>query len=211
MGFFRVENLSKSFGGMKAVDDLSFEVNEGEILSLIGPNGAGKTTVFNLITSFLKPTGGNIIFEDENITNTLSHKIAKRGIVRIFQLDNLFLDMTVLDNLDIAHHLDCKASLPGYFFNSKRARKDHVKFKESSIKLLKYFDLLPYQSELARSLAHGHKRALAIAIAMAAQPRRFMAPGRGISQIPVEPFVNSPPFKRVRRVASPKRIVIMAK
>jgi branched-chain amino acid transport system ATP-binding protein len=170
MGFFKVKNLSKHFGGMKAVDGLNIEVNRGEILSLIGPNGAGKTTVFNLITAFIKPTAGSITFQNEDITQLKTHKIASKGIIRIFQQNNLYLDMSVLDNLSIAHHLECSAGLIGYFLNSKNARNDQRKFEESSINIMEYFQLIQYKDETVRNLSHGHKRAMAMANALAAHP-----------------------------------------
>jgi branched-chain amino acid transport system ATP-binding protein len=174
MGFLEIKGLTKDFGGLTAVDKLDFHVNEGEILSLIGPNGAGKSTVFNLITSFLKPSQGSILFRNEDITHLNTYKIAAKGIIRIFQQNSLFDEMTVLQNVMVAHHLFCISGSWECFLNLPRAVRDDQVVQESASQLLEYFGLLSLKSELARGLPHGHKRALAMAIAMAAKPKLLL-------------------------------------
>ena len=105
MTIFSVKNLSISFGGLKALANISFDVEAGEIFSIIGPNGAGKTTLFNLITGFLRPNAGKILFEGKDITGQQPHSIAEKGIIRTFQLTNLFSDFTVQENVVASCHL----------------------------------------------------------------------------------------------------------
>jgi len=172
--FLEVKGLTKNFGGLIAVNKLNFGVKEGEILGLIGPNGAGKSTVFNLITSYLKSNSGEIIFRNQDITHLKTHKIAAIGIVRTFQQNNLFMDMTVYQNVVIAHHLLCTAGKCGQYWNSKQARSDERRFKESAMKILDDFGLRKYQDEKARNLPHGHQRMLGAAIGMALKPKLFL-------------------------------------
>jgi branched-chain amino acid transport system ATP-binding protein len=169
-----IRDLTKYFGGLAAVDGLAFDVEQGEIVALIGPNGAGKSTVFNLITSYFKPTRGTVSFLGKNMTSMGMHEVAREGIVRTFQETNLFKEMTSLQNVVIAHHLRCRASDWGQFFYSPRARKDEEEIKESARAILEYLGLLPYQDELVRNLPHGHQRALEIAVGMATNPKLLL-------------------------------------
>ena len=171
MALLEVKELTKIFGGLAAVNELSFKVNEGEILSLIGPNGAGKSTVFNLITAYHSPSRGSVSFQGKQISQLKTHQIARMGVVRTFQETNVYKDMTVLRNVMIANHLHCQASDWGHFFGSRQARQDEREVNRRTSELLEYFDLLPYRNEIARSLPHGHLRALEIAMGMAADPK----------------------------------------
>src|SRR6476646_6290319 len=117
----QVSHLSKRFGGLVAVNDVSFSVREGEILCVIGPNGAGKSTLFKLISSFLRPTGGEVLFKGGRISGLAPHIVARRGVVRTFQETTIFKGMTVRDNVIIAHHLRSRASLLGFYAGSKAA------------------------------------------------------------------------------------------
>jgi branched-chain amino acid transport system ATP-binding protein len=170
MSLLQVKDLTKRFGGLTAVNGVSFEVKEGEILSVIGPNGAGKSTLFKLITSFLKPSHGTITFKGEDITHLPPHVVARKGIVRTFQETNIFKEMTALQNVVLAHHLRCRASSWGIFFNSRQARKDEIEFHQSALEILTYLGLAALKDEEARNLPHGHLRALEIAVALAANP-----------------------------------------
>src|SRR5918911_3333095 len=128
MSLLRVQNLTKRFGGLLAVNDVSFDVEEGEILSVIGPNGAGKSTLFKLISSFLKPTTGEVRLKGERISGMAPHIAARKGVVRTFQETTIFKNMSVRDNVIIAHHLRSKASLAGFYFGSPTARGDEQAF-----------------------------------------------------------------------------------
>lgn len=166
-----VKGLTKKFGGLTAVNDVSFGVVAGEILSVIGPNGAGKSTLFKLIASFLKPTSGEVLFNGERISNLAPHIAARKGVVRTFQETTIFRSMTVRDNVIIAHHLRSKATLPGFFLNSKQARADEVEFARSADEILNFLGLDGIADETAKNLPHGHLRALGIAIGLATSPK----------------------------------------
>jgi branched-chain amino acid transport system ATP-binding protein len=156
------------------VNGVSFEVSEGEILSVIGPNGAGKSTLFKLITSFLRPSAGRIVFEGEEISRLSPHRVARRGIVRTFQETTIFREMSALRNVVIAHHLRCGASSLGLFLGSRRARDDEAAFVESASEILDYLGLGAVKHEQARNLPQGHLRALGIAVALAAEPKLLL-------------------------------------
>ena len=171
MSMIAVAGLSKRFGGLLAVDDVGFTVAEREIFSVIGPNGAGKSTLFKLITGFLRPTAGSVQLEGEELTGHAPHTVARRCVVRTFQETTIFRQMTTLDNVVVAHHLQSDASLAGFYFASRRARADEAAFRTSAQEILEWLGLGELADTPARSLPHGHLRALGIAIALAAQPR----------------------------------------
>ena len=165
-----VKGMTKRFGGLTAVNDVSFVVNEREILSVIGPNGAGKSTLFKLISSFLKPTSGEVTFKGERISSLAPHIAARKGVVRTFQETTIFRNMTVRDNVIIAHHLRSKASLLGYFFGTMAAKQDEADFGSSADEILGFLGLNVISDEVAKNLPHGHLRALGIAIGLATNP-----------------------------------------
>ena len=174
MALLTVENLEKRFGGLIAVNDISFEVESGEIFSIIGPNGAGKSTLFKLITSFTRPTSGRVIFEGEDITRLPAHVVARKGVVRTFQETTIFKEMTVVENVIVAHHLRSRASSLGFFVNSPLARRDEQDFRESANSIIEILGLETVRNEQARNLPHGYLRELGIAIAMAAEPKALL-------------------------------------
>jgi branched-chain amino acid transport system ATP-binding protein len=171
MSLLRVQDVTKRFGGLVAVNDVSFDVEEGQILSVIGPNGAGKSTLFKLITSFLRPTAGRVLFNGEEITGLQPHLVARRGIVRTFQETTIFKEMTALENVVVAHHLRVHAGTLGIYLASPTARADERAFRASAAEILEYLGLGAVKDARARNLPHGYLRALGIALAMAAQPR----------------------------------------
>ena len=136
-----VKALTKRFGGLTAVNDVSFAVNEKEILSVIGPNGAGKSTLFKLISSFLSPTSGEVTFKGERISNQSPHIAARKGVVRTFQETTIFRNMSVRDNVIVAHQLRARASLLGFFLGSAEARRDEARFAESADEILSFLGL----------------------------------------------------------------------
>ena len=174
MALLEARDLTKYFGGLAAVNGLDFDVNDGEILALIGPNGAGKSTVFNLITSYLMPTRGTIVFQGGNIERLKTHQIAGLGVVRTFQETNLYREMSVLQNMMIAHHLRCRTNDWGHFFYTRQEREDMKDFNRSSVEILEYFELLPHKDETVRNLPHGQLRKLEIAVGMAANPKLLL-------------------------------------
>ncbi|WVT75791.1 ABC transporter ATP-binding protein (plasmid) [Sinorhizobium chiapasense] len=162
--------LTKRFGGLVAVNDVSFSVREREILSVIGPNGAGKSTLFKLVASFLRPTEGEVRFKGQRISGLSPHVVARKGVVRTFQETTIFKNMTVRDNVVTAHHLRSSATLAGFYFGSASARSDLDAFGRSADEILDFLGLGPMQAEIASNLPHGHLRALGIAIALATDP-----------------------------------------
>jgi branched-chain amino acid transport system ATP-binding protein len=150
------DDLSRRFGGLLAVSNLSFEVREGEVLGLIGPNGAGKSTTFNVISGFYRPTAGRLTFRGENITGLSASAISRRGLVRTFQHGSLMRDMTVHDNILIGALRAVR---------DRRARQQRVRETAELLGLGGFLDTL------AGSLPHGHQRMLSIAIALAARPK----------------------------------------
>ncbi len=166
----QVKGITKRFGGLIAVNGVSFEVLEKEILSVIGPNGAGKSTLFKLISSFLSPTSGEVLFRGEKISNLAPHIAARKGVVRTFQETTIFRDMSVRDNVIIAHHLRSRATMAGFFLGTKLAREDEARFGVSADEILEFLGLRSIASEIAKNLPHGHLRALGIAIGLATDP-----------------------------------------
>ena len=114
----QVSGITKRFGGLIAVNEVSFDVEERQILSVIGPNGAGKSTLFKLICSFMRPSHGEVAFKGERISGLAPHIVARKGVVRTFQETTIFKGMSVRDNVIIAHHLRSSAGLSGFFFGS---------------------------------------------------------------------------------------------
>jgi branched-chain amino acid transport system ATP-binding protein len=171
MAILDVRGLTKRFGGLTAVNNVSFAVEKGAILSVIGPNGAGKSTLFKLISSFVPPTSGRVSYNGHIITGLPPHDVARRGVVRTFQETTIFKEMTALQNVIVAHQLRCRASSFGIYFSSAAARADEDRFRESATEILSYLGLGGVKSMLARNLPHGHLRALGIAVAMAAEPK----------------------------------------
>jgi branched-chain amino acid transport system ATP-binding protein len=171
MPILDVQAITKRYGGLVAVNHVSFSVEQGTILSVIGPNGAGKSTLFKLISSFVAPTSGHVIYEGRTITGLSPHEVARRGVVRTFQETTIFKEMTALQNVIVAHQLRSRASSLGVYFASAVARADEERFRVSATEILDYLGLATVKQMLARNLPHGHLRALGIAVAMAAEPK----------------------------------------
>ena len=169
MALLEVRGLTRRFGGLTAVDDLSFGVAEGAMHGLIGPNGAGKTTTFNVISGFYRPTAGTVLLDGEPISGLRMHRVAGRGVVRTFQHSTLFAELTVLDNALVGTHLphppNVFAALAG---RDRDARAGARRLAEEA---LDFFGLLHLAGERAGDLSHGHQRALGMAVALAARPR----------------------------------------
>ncbi|RWH70308.1 MAG: ABC transporter ATP-binding protein [Mesorhizobium sp.] len=166
----QIKAVTKRFGGLVAVNNVSFAVREREILSVIGPNGAGKSTLFKLISSFLNPTSGEVLFRGERISGLAPHIVARKGVVRTFQETTIFKGMTVRDNVIIAHHLRSNASLAGFYLGTTAARRDEDEFGRSADEIIDFLDLGAQRHEIASTLPHGHLRALGIAIGLATNP-----------------------------------------
>jgi branched-chain amino acid transport system ATP-binding protein len=165
-----VDRVSKRFGGLLAIDDVSFTIRRGEIFSLIGPNGAGKTTMFNTITGMYKLTSGSITFLDRDITGLKPYRIAERGISRTFQQIRLFAYMSALDNVRIGEHARMHAKLWDAVFKTRKARREEKRVTERAMELLEFVGIRQQAYNYARNLPYGHQRRLEIARALASDP-----------------------------------------
>jgi len=166
-----LKNITKTFGGVKAIDNLSLGVQQKQIYGLIGPNGAGKTTIFNIITGNYSATKGDVIFDDQNITNMKNYKIVRRGIARTFQNIRLFKSLTVLDNLLVGMDKDIKYTYFESIFRLPRYFKQEASSYKFAIDLLDNLDMLQYKDEIATSLSYGIQRKVEIARAIATKPK----------------------------------------
>jgi len=166
-----LDNVTKTFGGLTAVDDVSFKVPHGAIFGLIGPNGAGKTTVFNLITGNYKPNQGGIVFNDQAITGKVTHKIVELGIARTFQTIRLFQNMSVLENVLAGCHCRMSAGPISAMFRLPGARREEKKSLGKAMAELRFTGLETQAENLAKNLSYGNQRLLEIARALATDPQ----------------------------------------
>ncbi|MDX1636036.1 MAG: high-affinity branched-chain amino acid ABC transporter ATP-binding protein LivG [Marinobacter sp.] len=169
-----VRNLSMRFGGLLAVDQVSLDVQEHEIVSIIGPNGAGKTTVFNCMSGFYKPTGGEIEFQGRQIQGTPDYKISRLGLVRTFQHVRLFNRMTVVENLLVAQHRHLNTNLLAGLIKTPGYRKAEQKALDRAAYWLDRVGLLDLANRDAGNLAYGQQRRLEIARCMVTEPKLLM-------------------------------------
>ena len=165
-----VKGATKRYGGLVAVNNVSFTVNAGEILSVIGPNGAGKSTLFKLIASFVQTSAGEVLLRGERISDLAPHTVARKGVVRTFQETTIFKSMTVRENIVVAHHLRSRASLLGFFLGTGLAKADEALFATSADDIVEFLGLQSIRDELASNLPQGHLRALGMAIGLATHP-----------------------------------------
>lgn len=174
MKLLELIDLQKQFGELMAIDNVNLVISEGEIHGLIGPNGSGKTTLFNLITGFLKPTKGKIIWQGKDITGLSPYNVVKRGIGRSFQANVLLSNHTVLQNVSMACHLHTQIGLFKQFLKTSGASKKEKVVEKKSKELLKLMGLAGMENELAGKLPQGHQRSLGIAIALATEPKLLL-------------------------------------
>lgn len=169
----RVEGLSKHFQGLRAVDDVSFEIASGELVGLIGPNGAGKTTLFNCVAGALRPTSGAVRFADHLVTGMDPARIARLGIARTYQNLRVFPDITVFDNVSSGAIGRLGVSIGGALLPWISRRRDDA-IAEATLQALERFDLLRFADEPAGNLAYGQKKLLEIARALALAPKLLL-------------------------------------
>jgi len=168
------EKLYKRIEGLVIIRDLDFHIDEGEILGLIGPNGAGKTTFFNLVTGVMAPTSGTIRYNGVNITKKRPHRVAAMGVGRTFQLNPLFGDFTVFENVAAAHYLHPHSSVASVYFNTKKHRENEEEVNRSTYEILEQLRLTPMSNEPAKNLPHGYQKMLGVARALATRPKLLM-------------------------------------
>ncbi|NLC55146.1 MAG: ABC transporter ATP-binding protein [Erysipelothrix sp.] len=174
MATLETKGLTMKFGGLLAVDNFEIKINKNELVGLIGPNGAGKTTIFNMLTGVYNPTQGSIFINYRDVTNKSPYQITKSGVARTFQNIRLFKDLSVIDNIKIAHHNEIKYGILAGVFRSKRYWKQEQNAYNEAIDFLKLFNLEDYAQTLAKNLPYGKQRKLEIARALATKPKILM-------------------------------------
>ena len=196
--FFRLENITMQFGGLVAVNKFSINMKKGELVGLIGPNGAGKTTVFNMITGSLKPTGGNILWQGEDVTRWPVDRITQHGIARTFQNIRLFSDMTVIENVMVSFHCRLQANFWDAMFGFPRYRREDRRIREEAMEYLEEFGLVHVASEKSSSLPYGLQRRLEIARALATHPRLLLLDEPAAGMNPKETSVLASLIREVK-------------
>ncbi|GHV14622.1 ABC transporter ATP-binding protein [Spirochaetia bacterium] len=171
MYLLEVKNLSISFGGLRAVQDVSFSVQQGRIVSIIGPNGAGKTTIFNVLTGFYQPDQGSILLDNEEMVGKKSYEFITLGIARTFQNIRLFRQMTVLENVLIGYQCRMNYSLLDGLLNSRKKQTIEAEAREKAMGLLEDINLVKYAGEFCGNLPYGKQKLLEIARALISDPK----------------------------------------
>jgi branched-chain amino acid transport system ATP-binding protein len=181
--FFAVRELAINFGGVQALDGVSFEVEPGEVFTIIGPNGAGKTTIFNIISRIYDPTRGELLFRDEDITRVPPHDIARRGIARTFQNIELFEHATVLQNLLLGRHTHRRSRFFQEILAMPRVRALEVAEREAAEKIIDFLDLQPYRDNLIVNLPYGVRKVVEMGRALCTEPKLLLLdePSSGLS------------------------------
>ena len=174
MSFFKVENLCIQFGGVVAVDNVSFEVKPGEVFTIIGPNGAGKTTIFNLIGLLYPASSGRIVYQDRELTGLAPHRVAELGIARTFQNIELFEHATVLQNLLIGRHRHRSTSLWQELVFTPAARRAEVAHREAVEKVIDFLELAKVRDTLVAGLPYGVRKVVELGRALATEPKLLL-------------------------------------
>lgn len=174
MTFFKAEEISIDFGGIKAVHDVSFEVGKGEIYTIIGPNGAGKTTIFNIISRIYNPTDGRVIFKDQDITKMTADNIAGTGIARTFQNIELFEHATVLHNLLIGRHIRRKTNLLSEMLFLPSVRKMELAHRRKVEDVIDFLDLQHYRDQVIANLPYGVRKIVELGRALCTEPELIL-------------------------------------
>lgn len=172
MALLDVKGITKRFGGLVALNDISFSVEEGELRGLIGPNGAGKSVMFKIIAGFYRSNQGQIVYQGEDITSQGASAVAERGLVRTFQETTLFQEFTVYENILVGCHLHARSNLFTALFRTDKDRQKEAASKTSEV--LEFMGLTDRKDQLALNLPLGSQRALAVAIALAAEPKLLL-------------------------------------
>jgi branched-chain amino acid transport system ATP-binding protein len=187
-----IRNLSKSFGGLAALIDLDLNIFDSEILGIIGPNGAGKTTLFNVISGFYPPTRGKVIFDGHDIAGLKAHQVAHIGVSRTFQASNLFMTLSVLDNVFTCHHLSYQTNAWKRFLHMPSAIDEEKRLRRSALEILEFMGLDPLKDELAGRLTHGQQKALGLCMALATHPKLLLLdePVTGMNPVEIQTMLN---------------------
>ena len=195
----RVEDVTRTFGGLRAVDSCTLSVDEGSITGLIGPNGAGKTTLFNLVTGFLKPSSGRIIFRGERIDGLSPHRIFHKGVVRTFQIPHELGTMTVLENLMLAPTKQAGEQIWNPWFLPWRVSREEEEIFVRATQVLTFVDLIHLRDEYASNLSGGQKKLLELARTLMSNPKMVLLdePGAGVNRVLMHKLVEN--IEQLRR------------
>jgi branched-chain amino acid transport system ATP-binding protein len=174
MIFFKTENISIDFGGIRAVNDVSFDVEKGTIFTIVGPNGAGKTTIFNIISRIYNLTEGRIFFEDKDITHLPAHQIVNLGIARTFQNIELFEHATVLHNLLIGRHIYCRSTLFSDLFFLPSVKRMELEHRGKVEDVIDFLDLQHYRDQLIQNLPYGVRKIVELGRALCTEPKLLL-------------------------------------
>jgi branched-chain amino acid transport system ATP-binding protein len=206
MNRLRVETLTRRFDGLVAIDDVSFVVSPEGVTAIIGPNGAGKTTLFNMISGFLPPTQGRIFFEDSEVTGVAPEQIAGRGLVRTFQLVQLFQNLTVLENVKVGRHVRTRSGLLAALTRPGWSRKEEAETERRARELIEFVGLGDQAETQAAVLPYGQQRLLEVARALAAEPKLLLLdePAAGLNHNETERL-----SRIIRRVADGGTTVLL--
>ncbi len=183
MSLLEIKNATLKFGGVVAVNDLSFSVEEGEVYAIVGPNGAGKSTVFNLISRFYEPFSGDIRFDGQNLLDRRADAVADLGIARTFQNIELFDHATVLQNLLVGRHRHRRTNMIEEVLFTPRARREEHKHREAVERVIDFLDLQPYRDKMIAGLPYGVRKVVELGRALASDPRLLLLdePASGLS------------------------------
>lgn len=206
MKVLELDHLTKQFGGLTAVNDVSFYVEEGQIFALIGPNGAGKTTAFNLISGVYVPTEGTVTFCGKKLNGMKPNKIVKEGIARTFQNIRLFGQMSALENVMCGFSCRTKADVFSIVLKPRKADQEKRETEEKAMEILEYIGLADVKDELAGSLPYGHQRLLEIARGLACQPKLLMLdePAAGMNKAEKQDLI-----KLITKIRDERGVTIM--
>ena len=193
MTLLHIEHLTHYFGGLRAVQDFNLELQPGELVAIIGPNGAGKTTVFNLITGVYRPTKGSIVLKGKSLVGRKTHEIISMGVARTFQNVRLFKELSVLDNVRIAHYTRAGYSPWEAMLRLPRFLQQEARVRRETLDLLNIFDLDALAQSTAKNLPYGQQRRLEIARALATRPALLLLdePAAGMNPAEVEQLMET--------------------
>jgi len=183
VSLFVADGLVMDFGGLRAVDGVSFAIEPGEVFTIIGPNGAGKTTIFNLVSRIYEPSAGRLIFDGKDITRVPPHEVARRGIARTFQNIELFEHATVLQNLLLGRHAHKRSRFVEELLFLPRVRTLELEHREAVERVIDFLDLQPHRDSLVVNLAYGVRKVVEMARALCTRPRLLLLdePSSGLS------------------------------
>jgi branched-chain amino acid transport system ATP-binding protein len=197
MALLMMDHVTQRFGGLVAVNDLTFTIEPGAIVAMIGPNGAGKSTAFNLITGIYTPSAGSIVFDGKEITGMPTGRIAPLGIARTFQNIRLFAFMSAIDNVMTGEHARLSSNLVDSLLHTPRQRREEKRARERALELLRFVGMERYAETYARNLAYGLQRRLEIARALGSNPKLLLLD---------EPAAGMNPTEKIDLIALIRRI-----